>query len=210
MKLRSLIALVIGMAALATLSSQLAASKTVLAQSLNRAAVVVSLDQERIESACVAFEEESISGLDLLTRSGLDLVLRVEGFGSAVCSIEDSGCAADDCFCQCKGGGDCVYWSYWHQKDSGWEYAAAGASSYRIKDGDIDGWTWGPGSPNNAIEPPTIPFEELCNPEALLLTAANRPQETSSRSLEGLAAFSGITLLLLVILMRFRRIGVKQ
>jgi hypothetical protein len=196
--------------ALVILAGGSAADLTAQEGSLNQAAVIVRLNEEIVESRCVAFDGESISGLELITRSGLDVDLHVAGLGSAVCSIEGTGCAADDCFCQCAGGDECVYWSYWHRTDDSWEYARAGANSYRISHGDVDGWSWGPGSVTNAIEPPPIPFEEICSQDTLLSKVEIDPSEDSGPSLLSLAAFAGIALLIVVSLVRFRRTGKDQ
>lgn len=210
MNKRIFIFLIVGFLALAILAGHFAADLTAQEDSLNQAAVIVRLDEGVVESRCVAFDEKSISGLDLITRSGLDVDLYVAGFGSAVCSVEGTGCAADDCFCQCAGGDDCVYWSYWHQTDSSWEYAKAGANSYRISNGDVDGWSWGPGSVTNAIEPPLISFEEICSQDANLSKVETGPSEDSGPSLVSLAAFSGIALLIAAALVLFRRSGKEQ
>jgi len=123
------------------------------AQEPNKAAVVVRLDDDQVTSRCVTFSEESLSGMDLLRRSGLALETKVEGMGSLVCSIENSGCPADDCFCQCSGGKECVYWSYWRNQEDGWAYARVGASQNQIGHGGIDGWSWGPAL--SAVSPGT-------------------------------------------------------
>jgi hypothetical protein len=207
MKRRTFIFLMAGFLALAILAGGSATSSNAQADSLNQAAVIVRLDKGVVESRCVAFDGESISGLDLITRSGLDVDLHVAGLGSAVCSVEGTGCAADDCFCQCAGGDECVYWSYWHQTDSSWEYARAGANSYKISQGDVDGWSWGPGTVAAAIEPPLLPFEEICSQDAILSIAETDPPEDSGPSLLSLAAFSGIALLIVVGLVLARRSG---
>jgi len=140
----------------------LGTAETALAQSPNRAAVIVRFDEDRQESRCVAFEEPEISGLELLQRSGLTLNLESAGMGSLVCGIEATGCPPDDCLCQCKGGDSCVYWSYWRQLDEGWVYAQIGATSSKIGDGAVDGWSWGPGTVTNALEPARVGFDEVC------------------------------------------------
>ncbi|MCP4425765.1 MAG: LPXTG cell wall anchor domain-containing protein [Chloroflexi bacterium] len=135
----------------------------VSAQEANRAALIIRLEDGQAVSRCVEFSEAEISGYELLERSGLGVATAVAGgMGSTVCSIENQGCPADDCFCQCKGGGDCLYWSYWHLKEGEWNYSQAGAGSYRVHDGDAQGWSWGIGTPNEAIEPPLLTFDEVC------------------------------------------------
>jgi hypothetical protein len=139
----------------------------VSAQEPNRAALVIRLEDGQTISHCVEFTEAEINGYELLNRSGLELETEVVGMGATVCSIEGQGCPANDCFCQCKGGGDCLYWSYWQLKEGAWQYAQAGASTYRVYDGDIQGWSWGIGTPDEAVEPPLLTFDEVCteNPE---------------------------------------------
>ena len=130
------------------------------AQDGNRVGLIVDFGEET-RTACVAFEEPEISAYEALARSGLALEVNQQGSGAAVCRIEATGCASDDCFCACKGQ-DCVYWSYWHQVDEVWQYAAIGASQHRVSDGDVDGWVWGPGTVAEAPPPPEVRFDDIC------------------------------------------------
>ncbi len=164
-----------------------------LAQGSNRAAVVVRFDGERQESRCVAFEEPEISGLELLRRSGLNLELDAASMGSLLCGIEGTGCPSNDCLCQCKGGDSCVYWSYWRQLDEGWIYAQVGATSTKISDGDVDGWSWGPGTIANAIEPASIPFDDVCGEDAIIATQALENGLDGSFNWRPILAFGLIT-----------------
>lgn len=132
------------------------------AQDVNRAALIVRESDQAVHAECIEFSESEISGLDLLQRSALDLQIDVQSMGAKVCSIEQTGCPSDDCWCQCKGGGDCVYWSYWHHLNGQWSYSQGGASMYSVGDGDVEGWSWGPGAVNQAIPPPAISFEDVC------------------------------------------------
>jgi len=81
--------------------------------------------------------------------------------GGLVCRIESTGCTVGDCLCQCAGE-PCVYWSYWRHDQDGWHYSATGATLRRLSDGDVDGWSWGPGSVTSAIEPPPVAFADIC------------------------------------------------
>lgn len=123
------------------------------AQADNRVALVVRFDNETVVTRCVEFGEAQISGYDVLTRSGLDVVADVSGADAAICAINGTGCPADNCFCQSPPD----YWSYWHLQDGRWVYAQGGASSHQVGDGDVEGWSWGQGEP-----PPMIPFERIC------------------------------------------------
>lgn len=135
-----------------------------LVQTGNQAGIVVIHEDGLIQTACVTFSEESISGSELLNRSGLNIERDVSGLGELVCRIEETGCPATDCFCQCQGGEECVYWSYWHQTAEGWQYSPAGSGMYQVNNGAIDGWVWGAGNSGSAPEPPPITLAEICQP----------------------------------------------
>lgn len=128
----------------------------------NRAGLVVRFGDQRTETRCVEFSEPEITGLELLERSGLGLAVDYQAGGAAICSINDTGCPADDCFCQCAGGADCVYWSFWQHQSNGWRYSAGGAGVIIVRDGELNGWSWGPGSVTEAIPPQETSFDEIC------------------------------------------------
>lgn len=132
------------------------------AQSGNQAGLVIRFSDEHTETSCVQFDEPTINGLDLLQKSGLDFAIDVQGLGALVCSIEDTGCPANDCWCQCKGGGDCIYWSYWHKNSEEWQYSQLGSVSSQVEPGEVQGWSWGPGAVNEAVAPPNYSIEEVC------------------------------------------------
>ena len=100
---------------------------------VNRAALVVTFEDGRSQTFCIGFTEDSISGLELLRRSGLPLVTSGNGgLGSAVCSINGEGCSnPGDCFCKCKGG-TCAYWAYYHFKNEAWQISRLGASGWTV------------------------------------------------------------------------------
>jgi hypothetical protein len=128
----------------------------------NRAALVIRYEDGSVETQCVAFSEPQITGEDLLQRSGLNAVIDYNALtGGAVCSIKGLGCSVQDCFCRCQGT-DCQYWAYYHWVDGGWQYSQLGASGYQVKNGALEGWSWGPGNFSSGTEPPVVVFEEIC------------------------------------------------
>jgi hypothetical protein len=145
----------------AFLSMALLVAAAAQAQDDQQAALVVRFSDERVEQLCVTFTEPEITGQELLERSGLVFELLSSGMGSNVCRVEDVGCSSDNCFCQCQGG-NCVYWSYWRLQEDGWRYSSIGAHASTVTDGSVEGWSWGPGSVNQAISPPPVTFEEVC------------------------------------------------
>lgn len=144
----------------------------------NRAGLVVQFSDGSVERFCISFEEATISGLDLLIRSGLPLSVQDYGGGSvAVCRIGADGCdyPSKPCFCSCPNPSvACSFWGYYTLDGSGaWKFATGfGAGTREVHDGDVDGWRWGEhktpnpppptthavvcasGSPNGASTPP--------------------------------------------------------
>jgi hypothetical protein len=116
------------------------------AQDTSVAGLIVDYGDGRVSYALVPFEEDTINGLDLLDRSGLDVVsVGFGGLGDAVCQIDDTGCSVDDCrtrMCQTSDR-ESPFWQFSKLSDDGeWQMVATGASGAQIQDGDIYAWTW--------------------------------------------------------------------
>ena len=132
---------------------------------VNRAALVVDYGLGITDTLCVEFTENSISGLELLQRSGLTIV----NSGGSICGIEDTGCPATNCFCACSSIDSCIYWSYWLHVDGHWLYSSVGAEQASVVNGDLQGWVWGEGGAGNAPEPPNVTFDTICSQPAYYL-----------------------------------------
>jgi hypothetical protein len=116
---------------------------SVRAQAPNQVGLVVQFSDGSTVTRCVSFSEPEISGYEVLVRSGLSIVAATSpGVGTAICKIEDEGCPAENCFCQCQGA-TCVYWSYWHLSGDAWSYSNVGASGYQVVHGQVEGWHLG-------------------------------------------------------------------
>lgn len=116
------------------------------AEPLHYAGVLVYHGDGRMTYALVAFPEETISGIELLRRSGVDLVtVSFGGLGEGVCQIDGEGCQPGECrrrLCQ-TGDPQSPFWHYVRQTAPGvWSVASLGASATKVRDGDIDGWVW--------------------------------------------------------------------
>ncbi len=111
------------------------------------AGLIVAPGDGRVIYRVVPLDSSTLRGLDLLRRSGLDVQTQeYGGLGAAVCAIAGVGCfpPRDDCFCQCRGGGECRYWHYYlRQPDGTWRRSDLGPSSRVVRDGDVDLWAWG-------------------------------------------------------------------
>jgi len=128
---------------------------------------------------CVPFAQKELTGIELLHQARPDLITQVSMAGEAVCKIGPTGCnyPAEDCFCACRGS-ECLYWSYWYREGDRWVYSARGASSRRVRHGDLDAWVWG----NGQTTPPDLTWEEVCSnsPSSLAAQGAQNPPAPST------------------------------
>jgi hypothetical protein len=132
----------------------------------NQAGLVVQSEDGQVQTRCIAFEEDQLNGADLLSRSGLDVVLNpASSMGITVCRIEGLGCdyPAEHCFCQCMGGSGCTYWNYFYREPGGsaWIYSALGAAVHKVQPGSVEGWVWGDG---HSAPPDDLTLEAICMP----------------------------------------------
>jgi len=118
----------------------------VTSANLNVAGLVVSYGDGRISYAWVPFPEDEISGLELLRRSGLDIVtVGFGGLGEGVCQIATTGCPVSTCrarLCQTSDSAS-PFWQYVRETEPGvWTPYALGAGASKVRDGSIEGWSW--------------------------------------------------------------------
>ncbi|MFN3373291.1 MAG: hypothetical protein ACK44M_06990, partial [Chloroflexus sp.] len=153
----------VGLIAIALLSGVAAAQPAV-----NRAGVVVRFGNGEVVTACVEFSEPSISGLELLERSGLPVISQQSSIGAAVCKIGREGCdyPATSCFCARDQQGRAVYWAFYWREAGAWRYSNLGASNVRVNNGDLHGWAWGSGDASSGAIPPHLELADVCRSEA--------------------------------------------
>lgn len=119
----------------------------------DRAGLVVQFDNSSVVKKCIEFQSGA-SAYDILSSSGLNLVTKDygAGLGMAVCKIGDTGCDADNCFCQSN------YWGFYYMSGGKWEYAPVGISGYYVNNGEVLGFRWGA----YGDQPESHPFSEIC------------------------------------------------
>lgn len=159
------------------LSAALSLPASVLAKVPNQAALVIQLSDGRLETRCVPLDGQKMNGADLLTRSGLDVIVdAASGMGLIVCQIEGDGCdfPAEPCFCQCMGGGECTYWNYFYREAGAdqWTYSALGAAMHQVQPGSVEGWVWGDGHTPPATD---LTFASICTPPTATPTPTTPP-----------------------------------
>ncbi len=125
------------------------------------AGLIVDYGSGRVSYALVPFTEDSVSGFDLLDRSGLSLLaIEFGGLGQGVCAIEGTGCDIAACrsrLCQ-SGDPNSPFWQYAQRRQNGdWATSPLGASSSTVADGDIEIWSWSSEPP----APRTVSLDDI-------------------------------------------------
>jgi hypothetical protein len=116
------------------------------AQAVSYTGLVVRQGDGALTYVYLGFAEAELSAMEVLQRSGLDIVtVSFGGLGQGVCSIDETGCPAADCrrrLCQGPNADD-PFWKFFRQTEPGlWTEAQLGANGTTVHDGDIDGWSW--------------------------------------------------------------------
>jgi hypothetical protein len=129
------------------------------AQTVNHAAVVIDTGDGQVRKMCLTFSESELDGIEVLRRVDTR-PYRFEAFGSkgaGVCMLCGVGCPSGDCFCD-----PAKYWAYHRAGPGGEPYQASrvGASSTKVRNGDVEGWKWGKGD-----APPPATVSEVCGVE---------------------------------------------
>jgi hypothetical protein len=153
-----------------------------------QAGLVVRFGDDSVETRCVDLGSNgTLTSEQMLRQSGLDVTVAFDpGAGAAVCKIGQEGCnyPSEGCFCQCTfaPGQPCRYWAFYHLGPNGWVFSQQGASSFTVRDGSVQGWSWGPGGVGAGVEPPLVDFETICVQAAATATptATTQPSATAT------------------------------
>lgn len=196
---------------------------TASADDINVAGLVVDYGDGRISYVWVPFTEDEISGVELLQRSGLDIVtVGFGGMGEAICQVDDTGCPVDVCrkrLCQTSDP-ESPFWRYSRQTSSGeWEFVALGASATKVRDGDIDAWSWTGTDPNlpaltmnelarrAGADPSMLENNEDVVPAAVRTEGGETGRELPAGALRGGIAIGVVGAVALLAVWRSRRVG---
>jgi hypothetical protein len=140
----------------------------------HHAEVVVEHANGTSLAVCVGFAAPTISGVDLIRQTGIEVDMQqYGGAGEAVCQLDNEPQPVPgNCF------GTSRYWALFvSSRCGGWQYASSGISSQDFSDGDLEGFHYVPqsGTPG----PPPGPGGN-CPPIAATTPAATPVPPTSS------------------------------
>jgi hypothetical protein len=107
-------------------------------------AVVVIDNGSSVRSAVIDVGS-GVTGLAALESVASVATYGFTGNGAAVCAIDGVGNPADSSCLEGPGG---AYWTYWHASYgfNSWKYSGAGAGSFVVHGGDLEGWRYEAGS----------------------------------------------------------------
>jgi len=105
------------------------------------------------------------TAFDVLKAAKINLVSQTSSFGPAVCSINNVGCPATNCFCDPK-----QFWAYYHLNGNAWAVAAEGASAHAPANGAVEGFVWSgmDAKFNPTSQPPVVTFVQIAGAPKLL------------------------------------------
>jgi hypothetical protein len=135
-------AILAALASLASFAPVAPVVSTCAAAGSNHAALVVEHGDGSAVTRCVAFAASSVSGEELLDRSGLAWSSQTfGGFGDAVCALDGEPAHYADC------PGKDSYWAVFVARGGGsWQLANLGISALVLHDGDAEGFRYVPAS----------------------------------------------------------------
>jgi hypothetical protein len=137
------------------------------APATHRAGLIVEFPDQSVKRFCVPFTEDTITGYELLRRTGLKLGVQDFGGGNlAVCSIDGKGCdfPQEPCFCECAKANsrECTFWGFYTVEAGTWKFQNLGPSMMKARDGDVHGWRWGRHGTGGASPPPREDLAKVC------------------------------------------------
>lgn len=124
--------------------------------SANWAGLVIQDSTGELITRCVEFSEDSITGEELLKRSGFKIKLNQTDFGAAVCYLHNDGMTEEGaCFSHPLG----YFWNFFELKNGEWSEAEVGISAYNVSHGNVLGFAFGAWG---EVQLPALTGMDLC------------------------------------------------
>jgi hypothetical protein len=121
--------------------------------------LVVGLPDDKVHLEMVTVPMTATT-FDVLKAAKIVLISQNMSFGPAICSINDVGCPATNCFCD-----PTHFWAYFHLDPATrtWTPAAEGAGAFVPAGGAVEGFVWSgaDASFNPTAKPPVHTYEEI-------------------------------------------------
>lgn len=122
--------------------------------SMNVAGLVIDPGDSTPSTACVEFNQDTISGLDLLDESGFAYDSQ-DGFMNSILGVSNAE-------------GETNYWSYWQWNGREWQFKNVGAGESAVLPGSIEGWHFTSWEVFPSLPPDFVPnLDEICEGDTL-------------------------------------------
>jgi hypothetical protein len=98
------------------------------------------------------------TAVDALRASKLAVVTTEGAFGTSLCKINETGCPAENCFCD-----PAKFWAYYHLNGAAWESAMEGVGTFVPASQAVEGFAWSgfDANFNPTVKPPVYTFAQL-------------------------------------------------
>jgi hypothetical protein len=138
---------------------------------------------------------------EVLQAADIELASQDTAFGPAVCSINGTGCPADNCFCNEK-----EFWAYFHLDNTQWASAMEGVGAYVPADGAVEGFAWSASDAdfNPTVKPNVVAFDQITSSAAAAATGVGLSTQTIILLV---AIVALIAILVVLYLRRTKRLG---
>jgi hypothetical protein len=138
---------------------------------------------------------------EVLQAADIELASQETAFGPAVCSINGTGCPADNCFCNEK-----EFWAYFHLDNGEWASAMEGVGGYVPVDGMVEGFAWSASDAdfNPTVKPNVVAFDQITSSAAVAATGVGLSTQTIILLV---AVVALIAILVALYLRRTKRLG---
>ena len=155
MNRRTVIAAVLALIMLALLAASVAADTPTTIQ----VGLVVAFPDGSVHTEIVKAPSTATT-FDILLAANLKVVSESTQYGPAICSINDTGCPATNCFCDAA-----HYWAYYHQDAATgkWVVAQEGAGSFVPANHAVEGFAWSgvDANYNPTTQPPARTYQQI-------------------------------------------------
>ncbi len=143
------------------LALALLATGAVLAQgpTTKQVGLVVGLPDDKVHLEIVTVPMTATT-FDVLRAAKIVLISQNTAYGPAICSINNVGCPAVNCFCD-----PAHFWAYYHLNAANrtWTQAVEGVGAFIPAGRAVEGFAWSgfDASYNPTVKPPVYTFDEI-------------------------------------------------
>ncbi len=122
--------------------------------------LVVQFPDGRVHTEVVTVPADATVA-DVLKSSSVGVTIADTSWGPALCAIDNTGCSADNCFCDPN-----KFWAFYIQQNGAWTPASVGIGGYTPQDQEVVGFAWSgfDANYNPTVQPPFLTFAEIAAP----------------------------------------------